>query len=68
MFFLVWQLGTSVVVQSLDFQRRPDAMPSMAHPALGTSHSVTHFTYCQAHPALFRRGGAFVKTAVSYDM
>nr|WP_320147052.1 hypothetical protein [uncultured Anaeromusa sp.] len=43
-------------------------MPSMAHPALGTSRSVTHFTYRQAHPAPFRRGGAFVKTAVSYDV
>lgn len=35
-------LWMSFALPSLDFQRRPDAMPSMAHPALGATRSVRH--------------------------
>ena len=48
-FYFIFQLFLSVPSEDIGcqaflgyFQRRPDAMPSMVHPVLGTSRSVRH--------------------------
>ena len=64
-----WRLDAT---PSMDFQRRPAIMPSLALPALGTSRTVRHFTCrrCVTFSSKGPRSGLFlfsgvIKTAIN---